>query len=95
MYAYAHNSQRLSELNVPPHSIVFHKRPRMPLTFDLKLNRNTTKTCISKNCSQLPEHSHFDKTDLNPFFNETLSKLYSTVVPRSRNCKVTNLFYSV
>ena len=34
MYAYAHNSQPLSELNVSPHEIVFHTRPRIPLTFD-------------------------------------------------------------
>ena len=27
-----------------------------------------SKTCISRYCSQLPEHSHYDKTDLNPFF---------------------------
>ena len=53
---------------------MFHTRPRIPLTFDLKLNRNSSKTCISQYCSQLPEHSHYDKTDLNPFFYKTLSK---------------------
>ena len=37
-------------------------------------NRNKHNTCISQYCSQLPEHSHYDKTDLNPFFNRTLSK---------------------
>ena len=74
MYAYAHNSQPLSELNVSPHEIAFHTQPRIPLTFDLNLNRNTSKTCISKHCSQLPEQSHYDKTDLNPFFYRTLSK---------------------
>ena len=74
MYAYAHNSQPLSELNVSPHEIVFHTRPRIPLTFDLNLTRDTSKTCISRYCSQLPEHSHYDKSDLNPFFHRTLSK---------------------
>ena len=54
--------------------IVFHTRPRIPLTFDLNLNRDTSKTCISRYCSQLPEHSHYDKSDLNPFFYKTLSK---------------------
>ena len=73
MYAYAHNSQPLSELNVSPFEIVFHTRPRIPLTFDLNFNRNSS-TCISQYCSQLPEHSHYDKTDLNPFFYKTLSK---------------------
>ena len=74
MYAYAHKSQPHSELKISPHEIVFHTRPRIPLTFDLNLNRDTSKTCISRYCSQLPEHSHYDKSDLNPFFNRTLSK---------------------
>ena len=43
MYAYAHNSQPLSELNVSPHEIVFHTRARLPLTFDLNLTRDTSK----------------------------------------------------
>ena len=68
MYAFAHSSQPFSALNVSPHESVFHIRPRIPLTFDLNLNRNKINTCISQNCSQLPEHSHYDKTDLNPFF---------------------------
>ena len=68
MYAYANNSQPLSELNVSPQEIVFHTQPRIPITFDLNLNRNASTLCISKFCSQLPEHSHYDKTDLNPFF---------------------------
>ena len=74
MYAYAHNSQPRSELNVSPHEIVFHTRPRIPFTFDLNLTRDTYKTCISRYCSQLPEHSHYDKTDFNPFFYRTLSR---------------------
>ena len=74
MYAYAHNSQPISELNVSPYEIVFHTRPRIPLTFDLNLNRNSSKTCISQFCSRLPEHSHYDKTDLNPLFYKTISK---------------------
>ena len=74
MYAYAHKSQPLSELNVSPHEIVFHTRPRIPLTFDLNSTRDTFKTCISRYCSQLPELSHCDKTDLNTFFYKTLSK---------------------
>ena len=74
MYAYAHNSQPLSELNISPHEIVFHTRPRIPLTFDLNHTGDTYKTCISRYCSQLPDHSHYDKLDLNPFFYSTLSK---------------------
>ena len=74
MYAYAHNSQPLSDLNVSPRENVFHTRPRIPLTFDLNLNRNASKQCISKYFSQLPEHSHYDKADLNAFFYRTLSK---------------------
>ena len=74
MYAYAHNSQPLSELIISPLEIVFHTRSRIPLTFDLYLTRETSKICVSRYCSQLPEHSHYDKTDLNPFFYRTLSK---------------------
>ena len=74
MYAYAHKSQPLSKLSISPHEIVFHTRPRIPLTFDSNLNRDTSKTCISHYCSQLPEHPHYDKSDLNPFFYKTLSK---------------------
>ena len=74
-YAYAHSSQPLSELSISPHEIVFHTRPRIPLTFYLNLNRDTSKTCISRYCSQLPEYSHYDKLDFNPFFYKTLSKL--------------------
>ena len=74
MYAYAHNSQPISDLNVSPYEIVFHTRPRIPLTFDLNLNRNQSKSCISQYCSQLPAHSHYDKSDSNPFFFKTLSK---------------------
>ena len=74
MYAYAHSSQPRSELNISPHEIVFHTRPEIPLTFDLNLNPNTSKRCNSKYCSQLPENSHYDKTDLNLFFYRTLSK---------------------
>ena len=74
MYAYAHNSQPLSELNISPHEIVSHTRPRIPLTFDINLTRDTSKTCISRYCSKLTEHSHYDKTYLNTFFHKTLSK---------------------
>ena len=48
MYAYAHNSQPISELKVSPYEIVFHTRPKILLTFDLNLNRNSSKTCISQ-----------------------------------------------
>ena len=76
MYAYAHNSQPLSELSVSPYELDFHTRPRIALTFDLNLYRINSKTCISQYCSQLPEHSHYDKLDLNPFFHEILLNLF-------------------
>ena len=74
MYAFAHNSQPLSTLKVSPRELFFLIRPKIPLTFDLNLNRDKHKTCRSQFCSHLPEHSHYDKTHLNPFFNKTLSK---------------------
>ena len=70
MYAYAHNS----ELKISTREIVVHTRPRISLSFDLNLTRDTSKTCLSRYCSQLPELSHYDKTDLNQFFYRTLSK---------------------
>ena len=63
-----------SELKISPHENVFHTQPRIPLTFDLNFNRNTSKRCISEYCSQLPVHSHYDKTSLSLFFYRTLSK---------------------
>ena len=74
MYSYAHNSQPFSALNVFPQEIVFHTRRRIPLTFDLNLNRNT-RSCICQYWFSLTKHSHYDKTHLNPFFYRTLSKL--------------------
>ena len=98
MYAYAHNSEPLSGLNIFPHEIVFHTQPRIPLTFDLNLNRNTSKLWISKYCSQLPEHSHYNTTGINPFFYKTLSKpipLWFLAVVVSRTMVSRNLFYSI
>ena len=76
MYAFAHISQPLSALNVSPHELVIHIRPRIPLTFDLNLTRNKNNICKSHYCSQLPEHSHYDKTDLNPFFTKLFQNLF-------------------
>ena len=56
VYAYAHTSQPLSEFNVLPHEIVFHTRPRILLTFDINLNRNTSKRVfhnIAPNCLKI------------------------------------------
>ena len=53
MYAYAHTSQPLSELNVSPHEIGFHTQPRIPLTFDLNLFETRPKRVfhnIAPNC---------------------------------------------
>ena len=93
MYAYTHNSQPLSELNVSPHEIGYHTRPRIPLTFDLNLTRDTHQTCISRYCSQLPEHSHYDKTDLNPFCYRAHFKTHSPIVSCCRNYNVTDLLH--
>ena len=52
--------------------LFFTQDPEYPS--DSKLTRDTSKKRISRYCSQLPEHSHYDKTDLNPFLYRTLSK---------------------
>ena len=73
-FAYAHFSQPLSSLNVSPQVIVFNIRPRIPLIIGLKLNRDLNRRRISKYCSELLAHSHYEKTDPNPFLYRTLSK---------------------
>ena len=45
MYAYAHNSQPLSELNLSPYEIVLHTVPRIPINFELNLQRDTYRNC--------------------------------------------------
>ena len=75
MYAYAHNSQPLSEMNLSPYEIVFHTIPRIPINFELNLQRDTYRNCTSQYCQELPLHTHYDKSNLNPFFHKILSKL--------------------
>ena len=78
MYAFAHNSQPLSALNVSPHDLVFHILPRIPLTFGLNLNRNKNTTCISHNyqntliMTKLTETRSFTKHSQNLFHNGSL-----------------------
>ena len=43
MYAYAHNSQPISELNLSAYEIVFHTIPRIPINFELNLQRNSSR----------------------------------------------------
>ena len=74
MYAYAHNSQPLSELNLSPYEIVFHTIPRTPINFELNLQRDTYRNCPSQFCQNLPLHTHYDRSNLNPFFHKILSK---------------------
>ena len=74
MYAYAHNSQPLSEMNLSPHEIVFHTIPRIPIDFELNLQRDTYRNCTSQYCQELPLHTHHDKSNLNPFFYKILPK---------------------
>ena len=74
MYAYAHNSQPLSELNHSPFEIVFHTIPRIPINFELNLQKDTCRNCTSQNCQDLPLHIHYEKSNLNPVFHKILSK---------------------
>ena len=74
MYAYAHNSQPLSELNLSPYEIVFQTKPSIPINFDLNLQRDTYRNCTSQYCQDLPLHQHYDKSNLNPFFHKKISK---------------------
>ena len=74
MYAYAHNSQPISELNLSPYEVVFHTIPRIPINFELNLQRDTYRNCTSQFCQNLPLHKQYDKSNLNPFFHKLLSK---------------------
>ena len=74
MYAYAHISQPLSELNLSAYEIVFHTIPRIPINFELNLQRDSYRNCTSQHCQDLPLHTDYDKSNLNPFFHKILSK---------------------
>ena len=74
MYAYAHNSQPLSELNLSPHEMVLHTIPRTPINFELNFQRDTYRNCTSQYCQDLPLYTHYEKSNLNPFFHKILSK---------------------
>ena len=74
MYAYAHNSQPLSELNLSPCEIVFHTIPRIPINFELNLERDTYRNCSSQYFQNLPLQTHYEKSNFNPFFHKILSK---------------------
>ena len=76
LLTFAQNSQSLLALNFSPHELVFHIRPRLPLTLDLYLTRNKNNTCILQFCSQIPEYSHYDKTDLKLFFTKHSRNLF-------------------
>ena len=74
MYSYAHNSQPLSEINLSPYERVFHTIPRIPINFELNLQRDTYRNCTCQFCQTLPLNTHYDKSNLNPFFHKILSK---------------------
>ena len=78
MYAYAHDSQPLSELSLSPYEIVFHTIPRIPINFELNLQKEFYRNCTSQYCQDLPLHTHYEKSNLNPFFN----KILSTPIPQ-------------
>ena len=74
MYAYAHYSQPLSEVNLSPYEIAFHTISRILINIELNLQRDTYRNCTSQYCQDLPLHTHYDKSNLNPFFHKILSK---------------------
>ena len=63
MYAYAHNSQPLSELNLSPYEIVFHTISKIPINFELNLQRDTYRNYTSQYCQDLPLHTHNEKSN--------------------------------
>ena len=61
-------------MNLSPYEIVFHTIPRIPINFELNLQRDTYRSCTSQYCHELPLHTHYDKSNLNSFFHKILSK---------------------
>ena len=61
-------------MNLSPNEIVFHTIPRIPINFELNLQRNTHRNCTSQYCQDLPFHTHYEKSNFNPFFNKILSE---------------------
>ena len=78
MYAYAHNTTPLPQLELSPYQIVFHTLPRIHLTFSLILPRDARKNCFATYCESLPPHSHYSTQDLNPFSHSILDKPISS-----------------
>ena len=65
MFAYAHNSQPVSQIILSPHEIKFHTIPRLPINFKLNLQRDSYRNCTSHYCHDLPLHTH--KSNSYPF----------------------------
>ena len=78
MYAYAHNTTPLSQLNISTYQTVSHTHPRIPLTFSLNLPRDSLSKCIASYCDWLPPHTHYSNQDLNLFFRSLLDKSLSS-----------------
>ena len=62
----------------------------MKLIFTHVREFHSQLTCNSKNCSELQQHSHYDKTDPNPFFYRFLSQGFLAV-----ETALLKIFYSV
>ena len=96
IYAYAHNSQPISELNVSPNESVFHKTPRIPLNFD----SSQTSTVIHLNFV-FPNYA-LNFQNIHNMINEFKSILlqnsfqtYITMASCRRNCYVINIFHCI
>ena len=61
-------------MNLSPYETVFHTIPRIPINFELNLQRDTYRNCTSQYCRALPLHTHYEKSNLNTFFHKILSK---------------------
>ena len=96
MYAYAHKSQPLSKLSISPHEIVFHTRPRIPLTFDSNLNKTLHQLSLLLNDTDVTSddedhiyinmYTRIPKSDSSFLHDTTLqTKNYSTLKQLTSN----------
>ena len=94
VYAFAHDSQPLSPSNVPPHEIVFHPRPRIPLTFNSILSAIRTKH-LFPNIAPIYQNIHTLTKQIRilSFIVHFLN--LSSMVSCRRNCHVTKSIHTI
>ena len=64
-FAFAHNTSVNFTTGKTPYEVVFGAKPQIPMSLKLGLYRNKHKICCSKFCTDLPPHTHNEKSTKN------------------------------